>query len=86
VWAELIAIIERVQADGISDEPVGSRVTGEPDFAELRAQWSSRAASRGNASPADPRSAETLEVVQSSRSMPPVGLQSWLSIDEDNPA
>jgi serine/threonine protein kinase len=86
VWAELTAITERVQTDGKSDDPVGSRVTREPDFADLRAQWSSRPIRRGNASLADARSAETLEVAQSSRSAPPVGMQSWFSIDEDNSA
>ncbi len=85
-WAELMAVTEQVQADGKSDDPVGSRVTREPDFAELRAQWSSRAVRRRTTRMDDARSAETLQVAQSSRSAPPAGRQSWFSLDEDDPA
>jgi serine/threonine protein kinase len=87
VWAELMAITEQVQADRKSDGPVGSHMTREPEFADLRARWSSRAARRRSEWMEDARSAETLEVVQSSRSaQPPAGMQLWLSVDEDNPA
>jgi Domain of unknown function (DUF4407)/Protein kinase domain len=39
VWLELAAVIERVNGSGEAGYPVGSRVTQEPDFTGLKAQW-----------------------------------------------
>ena len=98
VWVELAAVTEQVQAAGRSGDPVGPRVTREPEFASLCAQRRSRTFRRRNAWTADARSAETLEAVQSPRSAPlsfsdprtaapggnGTGALPWWSADEDD--
>jgi serine/threonine protein kinase len=79
VSIQLAAVADQVQTAGRSDDLVGPRVTVEPDFADLRAQWDgrpgrpNRPSRRGgarHAGPGDARSGETLEVVQSTRPEP----------------
>jgi len=43
VWLELAAVIDRVNGTGEAGYPVGPRVTQEPDFTGLKAQWRRRA-------------------------------------------
>jgi serine/threonine protein kinase len=61
-WLELTAMAERVHAAGEADYPVGSRVTQEPDFAELRARWQQGPARDGKAWGEGARAGRTLEL------------------------
>ncbi len=61
-WLELTAMAERVHAAGEADYPVGSRVTQEPDFAELRARWQQGPVRDGKAWGEGARAGGTLEL------------------------
>ena len=61
-WLELTAVLERVHAGGEADYPVGSKVTQEPDFAELRARWQQGSARNGGAWADGARAGTTLEL------------------------
>jgi hypothetical protein len=99
-WVQLAAVAEQVRAASRSSDPVGSAVTSEPEFTELRRQWRSHSAirSRGcvrfEASGADVRSRETLEAVQAPAGYVDLGTAAsssngaggphWRSVDEDD--
>jgi serine/threonine protein kinase len=64
-WIELSAVAEQVQAANKSGDLVGGRVTLEPEFTDLREQWSGRPPGRKNAGAGDARSQQTLEAMRS---------------------
>lgn len=69
--AELGAVLDQVQADGRSHDPVGPWLVRRPEFSSLRAQWPGHPSAQ-LAAIKDARSRETLEVVESARGRAPV--------------
>jgi hypothetical protein len=62
-WLELTAVVERVNAAGEADYPVGPKVTQEPDFTELRARWLQGSAGNSATWGEGARAGTTLELI-----------------------